>query len=270
MKTQQTLYDQTNDRLVVLKEKATVQYWHNLWAAQADNIYNFVKSKKNYILIRYARKYLSPGSKVLDAGCGLADKVFTLQKRGYEAYGVDFAKDIVGLVNRHFPELKVFYSDVQDLRFPDNNLDAYFSFGVIEHFFDGYGKVIEETSRVLKKGGYLFLAFPYISILRKIKIKLKKYKDVGANEGEESLFYQFILDHRKVAGHLEAKGFRLIEGVPYDAAKGWKDEVRLLNKPLAFLYNSDKVFFKVIKYLLDRLSSWFAGHSIMLIFKKDG
>ena len=52
------------------------------------------------------------------------------------------------------------------------SVDAYWSLGVIEHFFNGYKEIAEEANRILKNKGFIFLTFPSMNILRKQKQNL--------------------------------------------------------------------------------------------------
>ena len=94
---------------------------------------------------------------MLQGGCGLGDKVHSLDKVGFEAYGIDFAPNVVSMINENWPHLDVRQGDVRKLPFEDDFFDGYWSFGVIEHFFIGFDEILEEMARVIKPGGYLFL-----------------------------------------------------------------------------------------------------------------
>ena len=48
---------------------------------------------------------------------------------------IDYAPKTVEFVNKKFPFLDIRLGDVTKLDFDDNFFDAYWSFGVIEHFY---------------------------------------------------------------------------------------------------------------------------------------
>ena len=67
--------------------------------------------------------------------------------------------------------------DVRNLNFDDGFFDGYWSLGVIEHFYEGYERIIKEVNRVIKRNGFVFLTFPSLSFLRKFKSKWGLYVD---------------------------------------------------------------------------------------------
>ena len=44
--------------------------------------------------------------------------------------------------------------DLDDLPVEDESVDGYWSLGVIEHFYDGYGEILSEMHRVIKRDGF--------------------------------------------------------------------------------------------------------------------
>ncbi len=44
-------------------------------------------------------RFFEKGSRVLEGGCGLANHVYALQIRGFEAVGIDFSPKTVSLLN---------------------------------------------------------------------------------------------------------------------------------------------------------------------------
>jgi len=115
------LYDKENKRLVVFEEKATPDFWDKHW--QLDDFVQKVKSgKKNRFIKKFTKRFLKPRAKILEGGCGIGQNVYGLKSWGYEAYGVDFARETVERTKKEFPELKIFVQDVRKLDFPDNFL----------------------------------------------------------------------------------------------------------------------------------------------------
>lgn len=261
------LYDKKNKRLVVLEQRADKKYWDKHW--EIHNLVEKVRGgKKNRLVKKFTSKFLKPESKILEGGCGISQNVYGLKSWGYEAYGVDFSLKTIKKVKDVFSDLNIFIQDVTKLDFPDNFFDGYWSLGVIEHFWKGYGEILKEARRVIKVGGYLFLTFPYISVLRRLKAKLGIYKAFG-NKINEDNFYQFILNEKNVESDVEKYGFNLIRRHPYDAVKGIKDEFFLLKPLLQKIYDSQNILMKYIRFSISILFSTIAGHSILLVFRKN-
>jgi len=260
-------YDKENQRLILFKHKADSHYWDYHW--QSTDLIGKVKAVKNNRFVKkFTTKFLKPGTRILEGGCGIGQNVYGLKSWGYEAYGVDFAKETVERTKREFPELKISVQDVRKLNFPDNFFEGYWSLGVIEHFWEGYDEILKEAKRVIKPGGYLFLTFPYMSPLRKLKAKLGLYPVFKRDKVDLGNFYQFILDIDKVKKNVEKYGFKFCLRYPFDATKGMKDEILFLSPILKRGYNSQNIFAKGIRFSISILFSKITSHVILLVFQK--
>jgi len=263
-------FDYKKNRLVFDEQKATPDFWDNLW--KDNDLKKYIESHRNdWFVSRTTKKFITPNqdNKILEGGCGKGQYVYSLDTAGYSAYGIDFASKTVAEVNRLFPSLKVSFGNIEKLEFPDKFFSGYWSLGVIEHFYDGYDKIAQEIKRVLRPGGYLFLTFPCLSRLRKLKARLKKYPAFNDNNFNIENFYQFALDPELVQKDFEKLGFELIKKQPLDGIKGLKDEVSFLKHPLQKMYDSKLFPIKIICFSISKLISPFCNHSILLIFKKN-
>ena len=205
---------------------------------------------------------------ILEGGCGSGINVVTLVNKGYKCIGIDYAKDTVGILNRYMPELDIRFGDVRKLPFLDHAFIGYWSWGVIEHFWEGYAAIASEIFRVLKENGYLFLVVPYMSPLRKLKARLCIY-DLWLNQFPTD-FYQFVFDPGSVIKYFKKVGFQLVKALPFDCIKGVKYELPIVEPWLKklYAYNGTNLFLKGIRIGLDTIISPIGGHSILLIFKK--
>ena len=149
-------YDPVNDRLVFSGDKATPEFWDRQWNKEnlkETIIKNGVKDK---FVGKITKKFLHPGKsvKVLEGGCGMGHFVYSLNLAGFDAYGIDSASETINRLKEMFPDMNFSLGDVRKIDFPDNFFDAYWSLGVIEHFYGGYEDTANEMKRVIKKGGY--------------------------------------------------------------------------------------------------------------------
>lgn len=262
-------FDAKGNRLVFIEQEASPSYWDNQW--DVTNLKETIKNgTKNRLITKTTLKFIAPdkSKKILDGGCGNGQFVYAFHKLGYDAYGVDYAPKTVAKVKELFPELQVLIGDVKRMGFADNSLDGYWSIGVIEHFFDGYGEILKEMERVIKPGGFLFLTFPYMSFLRRFKAWLGFYPYFQQDNIDLKHFYQFALNHNTVIQDLKQHNFNLVQTIPYAGTKGLKDEIALVKPILQKLYDSQNMFLRLINYGLSFLSSRFSGHSILLVFRK--
>jgi len=259
-------YDKNNNRLVFFKESADYDYWDKHW--KNYRLKTIKRSPpKNRFIISITKKYLPVGARILEGGCGMGDKVNSLHKAGYEVYGVDIAKEAVYSVNKFHPELKIIPANVKSLPFKDNFFHGYWSLGVIEHFYGDYDDILKEMKRVLMRGGYLFLTFPTMSLLRKIKVKMKMYPPFE-NNMDIKHFYQFAMDSYRVKKKFETNGFRLIKENNLSGVKGLKDEVLIIKPFLQKIFDAKNIFTKILNFSLDYMLSACSGHMKFMIFKK--
>ncbi len=269
-------YNKNKRELLFCGTKATPDFWDNHW--NVDNFKNKIEgvNNNNYV-IQITKKFLDSGKdkRILEGGCGKGQFVYALKRNGYDVYGIDYAKKTVRKTKSFFyPDLKISIGDVRKLNFENNSFDCYWSLGVIEHFYDGYRDIIDEMYRVLKKGGYLFLVFPNMSLLRIFKARLGFYKNFNANDFDQEKFYQFILNSKNVIRDLEDIGFQLEYKKILNGKKGLKDEVcpfkRVLSskRVLSRIYKNDNIFLRFVSKIIDILFTPFCGHAILLVFKK--
>ena len=257
------LYDPKNKRLLFFEKKASPAFWDSLWNNEMKNI----DKKKKTFVVRITKKYLKKGSRILDGGSGSGHKVYALAYNGYDSYGIDFAKNTVKKINKILPELKIYHGDVRKTFFDEGYFDGYWSLGVIEHFYEGYEDILKEINRLLKKGGYLFLTFPYMSPLRRLKAKFGLYEIFKGKKHPN--FYQFALNKKQVIRDLEKINFKFIYQTPIDGFKGLQSEINFL-KPFFHKISSKKgMISDIIKKGIAKSFERFSGHIILLVFKKE-
>jgi len=261
-------FDEENKRIIYIKNQATPDFWDEQWSG--DDLKSDVeRNGKNDDFVRlFTKKYIKAdkSSKILEGGCGKGHFVYSLNEAGFDSYGIDFAPQIIKKLKLLFPDLHYELGDVRKLEFADDYFDGYWSLGVIEHFYDGYDDIASEMKRVLKSGGYLFITFPQMSILRKVKAGLGLYKKFETEINKEN-FYQFALDSKKVSRHFIDNGFTLIENKALDGANGLRDEMgasAFMNK----LYGDQGLNFKIMRKLINICFSWFSGHVTLLVLRK--
>ena len=264
-------FDKKNERLVYIEKEANQDLWSELWLSDA-NLESSIK-KRNTFVSSYTKNYLAPGARILEGGCGNGHHVYSLKYNNFDSFGVDYAEDVVKKINALVPELDIRQGDVFNLQEEDQSLDGYWSLGVIEHYFNGYDGITNEMKRVLKKGGYLFLTFPWFNPLRKRKAYLNKYS-LFEEDTDIQGFYQFALDENELIEHFK-DDFDLIYSRGLSAFEGLLKETKLIGKILGFIHSLSKksIFFKVISKLLHLLldTKIFCnqyGHSVLLILKK--
>lgn len=265
------LYSNIKKCLVYINQKADSHFWDSLW--NTETLRKDIQSGKHDLFVApITKKFLRPNStcRILEGGCGKGTYVYSLAHQGYDAYGVDYAEETIKKILGAMPELNVRPGDVFSLPFADNYFDGYWSLGVIEHFWNGFDGIASEMARVVKKEGYVFLTFPYLSPLRKWNIKRKKYPMLSSPEQPEN-FYQFALDSDVVEAHFKQRGFTVVHKRPYDGLKGILDETTnpLLYSWLYKFYNTKNFLLRILKLVITVVLAPYSGHVMLLVLKKQ-
>ncbi len=263
-------YDSTNNRLIYLSQQATADYWDDHWETGTSLQQLLQKSQVTYIS-RITNRYLQPDDgPILEGGCGTGQHVAALTYQGYTCIGVDYAEKTVEAIHQAAPALDVQLGDITALAFADATFAGYWSVGVIEHFWHGYEQCVAEMARVVRPGGYLFVTFPHMSPIRRWKARMNAYAQWTAH-CSPAAFYQFALDHRQVRATFTAQGFSLVKALPLDGLKGFKDELDALKPPLQRLYNyrGKSLPIRALRLLSSQLLAPLAGHSMLLILRRD-
>jgi len=114
-------------------------------------------------------RHFPPGSRLLEAGCGLGRWVRFLNDRGYRITGLEYNADTVSMVKKTWPDLDVIQGDCEASPFQDNQFDGVLSFGVVEHWIEGPQKPLCDLFRILKWGGKAYISVPCHNSLRSLK-----------------------------------------------------------------------------------------------------
>jgi SAM-dependent methyltransferase len=262
-------YDSENSRLVYLGQSPNSDFWDNKWQAD-EAIRDRIMGVRSTYVSRITKRYIQPqDGLVIEGGCGLGQHVAALTNSGYQCLGVDSAEQTVSVLARTIPELDIRLGDVRHLDFDDGAFVGYWSLGVIEHFWDGYQDLGLEVARVLRPGGYLFVTFPYMSPLRRVKAFLRCYL-LWQEDGVPASFYQFALDHRRVVDDFREWGFELVRARSLDGLKGTKDEIVSLKRWLQSLYDYRGASWSIrgFRAILSSALALVAGHSMLLVLRR--
>jgi SAM-dependent methyltransferase len=111
-------------------------------------------------------RFVPPGSRCLDVGCGDSQTVGpALRERGCRYVGVDVAETAI-----HHAQAAGFdaqlIKDASELPFQDGSFDVAFMVEVLEHLFTPY-LAVAEVHRVLRPGGVLLVTVPNVAYWRR-------------------------------------------------------------------------------------------------------
>jgi ubiquinone/menaquinone biosynthesis C-methylase UbiE len=139
----------------------TIQHYDKVAVKYAD-LFKDEICKKEYdrkLLDGFAQSF-NEKSLLCDAGCGAAGQIGRyLFDKGLNVCGIDFSEVSIKTAREVNPGMVFHVMDMTKLDFPDDSLDGIVAFYAIIHVPKKHmGLIFSEFSRVLKKGGKLFLA----------------------------------------------------------------------------------------------------------------
>jgi len=262
-------YDQQHNRLIYVEQAPTPDFWDERWLADGG-LGRALAGQAPTHVSRLNRRYVVPeDGPVLEGGCGTAKHLAAMVRDGYHCVGIDNAERTVAAVREAAPELDVRLGDVRALDLADASFVAYWSLGVIEHFPEGYQAIGREAARVLRPGGVLLLAFPYLSPRRRRRARRGAYSP-WTGPGVPDGFYQFALDHERVARDFTAWGFRLEDVRPQNGLYGFTQESAFLRPLLRRLvdYRGGSMIVRGLRRVLSDALDRDSGHSVLLVLRR--
>jgi SAM-dependent methyltransferase len=172
---------------------------------------------------------LSPGSRVLDAGCGASIFPIYLAKLSYLVSAADLSPP-TGLPDMHGVHVSYVSADLTRLPWKEGTFDAVFCISVLEHLpRAGMPAAMQEMRRVLKTGGRLLLTTDYF-VDHRAKIR---YEGPGEPfEVDWSFFDRDLLEEIV----LDAPGFDIGGGV--DLEVRWDSTIPRMKRFHGYPYTS--------------------------------
>jgi len=161
-------YVRRNGRLALYRQKADVNYWDANWHGISDETLRHIlrPTKRLGVHRVFFERHLPCTGLILEAGCGTGLWVRRLRENGWNCVGLDYALPSLVRSKKTCAELALIGGDVFHLPFSDGSVAAYVSFGVVEHFVQGPGAILNECARVLRQGGVALISVPYDSPVR--------------------------------------------------------------------------------------------------------
>ena len=106
--------------------------------------------------------------KILDLGCGTGRHLLFFFKKGFDMFGIDASPKGIEIAQECLSEEGISVETnccriEHNFPYEDNYFDAIISIQVIHHnLMENILKTIKEIERVLKKGGFIYITFPYL------------------------------------------------------------------------------------------------------------
>jgi SAM-dependent methyltransferase len=209
----------TGPRLRQFGSAPDVDYWTSLWLGQRD--VSYVRERRGHLphqLRETFTRWVRDGARTLEAGCGLGHFTVAAHALGYQAEGLDWSEPTIDRLRQQFSSIPWHLGDVRHLPFPDESFDAIYSPGVCEHFPEGPVDILEETRRVLRRGGFAIVSTPCFNewLQRRASTLAASAPGPDRNHAaDESTFYQFAFTPDGMTGLLRRLGFDVVQIRPY-------------------------------------------------------
>lgn len=164
-------------------------------------------------------KYIEPGLRVLDVGCGPGDLSIRVADRCQEVWGVDLTPEMIEIAEKKVEcgAANIFFhqADACELPFDDFCFDTVMTVNALQTM-DEPDRAVTEMSRVLKPGGELLLiTYCYGESSPMDNQSLLNWV---AKFGGQAVWHSFTLPH--LENLLRFNGFEIIE-----AERIWEDPV---------------------------------------------
>lgn len=78
-------------------------------------------------------KLLSPGAKILDAGCGAGRFCKLIEDKGFKAIGIDLSSELIKLAKESYPEIEFIEADMRSLPFTGQTMDGIWAHASLVH-----------------------------------------------------------------------------------------------------------------------------------------
>jgi len=260
------MYSPAKKCLAYIGQAAGSDFWDGIWAVGAETEQASKSVNAQEVVEQTLHLLPGKGRKIIEAGCGNGGIVLALSRAGYKVSGVDFAEQTVSRLNKSHPDLDIILDDVRDLSAPDASYDGYWSLGVIEHFWNGNDAILDEAVRVLRPGGIMFLTFPSMSPLRRLRTKLGAYPSLPDKNDEPKGFYQFALRPAVVRKALEDRGMSVLIERRRNAVLGLADDFPDF---ASFITKSRTPVARIARLMATKLATQLCGHGTIMILRKE-
>lgn len=156
--------------------------WESIW--NIKNKYWFQDHKLRHKIVGIVAGLSTPGSIILDVGCGTGEYLQTIDSLGYNAFGIDLSYKALSLCQSG----NVMCASARYLPIADGSIDLILAILIIEHVKEDK-RVFQEFTRILKPKGFAIVMVPrtyslaglYINIIEHIYKKIRRFLALGSS-----------------------------------------------------------------------------------------
>lgn len=142
---------------ITYRTRGVREYWVLRWSGIAADA---PMENPGVYPLKYAQMTVKDkAGKILEAGCGAGRILRYYHERGYDICGIDFIDVAVSKLKDIDATLKVEVGDITNLRFSDQSFRYVLAFGLYHNLEHSLEQAVQETRRVLEKGGLVCASF---------------------------------------------------------------------------------------------------------------
>ena len=183
-------------------------YWTKRWAdIPADS----PMENPNVYPLKYAQMAVKDKTgRILEAGCGAGRILRYYHDHGYDIVGMDFIDVAIQKLKEIDPTLKAEVGDITNLGYAGESFDYVLAFGLYHNLELGLDRSVEETFRILAKGGHVCASFRADNTQTRLTDWLteKRAKQQGKRGGARS-FHKMNLTKSEYAALFARAGFEI-------------------------------------------------------------
>jgi SAM-dependent methyltransferase len=193
---------------ITYRSQGVKSYWTSRWQnipadAPMENVDAYP--------LKYAQMAIKDRQgKILEAGCGAGRILRYYHNRGYDIFGLDYIDVAISKLRKVSPALQVTVGDITDLKFADQTFRYILAFGLFHNLEYGLEKAIQETYRVLEKGGVVCSSFRADNIqTRLVDYLAEKGFEYEGNDGKAQSFHKMNLTKKEYQQLFVSAGFAI-------------------------------------------------------------
>jgi ubiquinone/menaquinone biosynthesis C-methylase UbiE len=199
-----------NEKEDVLKHfegQAISRRWESLYSGKTGTSYNFIVRRQTVLSMISQLEF----SSVIDLGCGTGDYASYFLDRDIEYIGVDNSGEMIKRASCLYPGVSFEVGDVEELHYPSRRFDLALAVGLIE-YFPNPDRLIKETHRILKIGGYLVVQAPHPSLALKANriagVIINPFLRILMHQRGEAVIHHLLYTKSTLVDLIEPHGFK--------------------------------------------------------------
>jgi SAM-dependent methyltransferase len=242
-------------------EEADEAFWTDYWQARVDAGYYEQAEQFDLTTDEMGQVLLAEmprDGRHLEAGCGAGFWVAALRQAGLAVEGIEYAPNLVEIVNRVYPQLPVCYGDALAIDCPDGTYASYLSFGVVEHRVEGPEPFLAEAFRVVRPGGKMIISVPNLGWVRRTKAQLNRY---GSSPPQKP-FFQYAFSDDLFTQFIEQAGFQVT-----DTRQIYLHRL-LLEESSSYRWLNERRTSSILKRITGQHLRGMDGHMLLIVAQK--